>query len=601
MKTDGSELRILADLNPVIRSTNRNGTYRYPSTNGFHADLSPDGSQMVHSTCEYQVVDKGDALRHRYQYTLGRWRQDIALPALRGEAPATILSYELRLLDMDTMEPTRLTADNWVDHYPTWSPDGRNIAFLTTDYAGDGREETRDEFKPSTIHLSILSVEDPESPTTVHHSARPGVGLFPPVWSPNGQYLAVVKKDEAGHDIQVTKVHGSNLETNTFGYTTVAPTWSPDSKRLAFAGNRKVYIADADGANLKHITTERYPVTAIDWHPEEPEILVVAYGMRTITPEGDEVRQLVFGNNAPQLFDIAAWSHDGKRIAARASWLPEEEPEWKPDGSIADVRSVQATASWDFNVYLVDTFDLISMARDGTDVQSLATTESTHEWERDPGIPYIPTPPRPPVTPEGIHLCTDARVMIGGNNEGLIQDCEALHVLRDHLMADPPVNWNIAHRITEWEGLHLERIDGNLRVTAVTLRNRGLRGSIPPEIGDLSELRGLGLYSKGIIGRDALTGTIPEEIGNLTKLRGLGLTGHYITGSIPESLNDLKDFGSLNIRCTLVSGCVSEKLARVIQITNQGSGAQAPEEHTAQQATESVGLTICPTGEEQTP
>ena len=41
-------------------------------------------------------------------------------------------------------------------------------------------------------------------------------------------------------------------------------------------------------------------------------------------------------------------------------------------------------------------------------------------------------------------------------------------------------------------------------------------GSIPPELGDLSELEHLGLW------RNNLTGSIPGELGKLKKLNALG-------------------------------------------------------------------------------
>jgi len=69
--------------------------------------------------------------------------------------------------------------------------------------------------------------------------------------------------------------------------------------------------------------------------------------------------------------------------------------------------------------------------------------------------------------------------------------------------------------------------------TELDLGSQGLTGSIPPEIGDLTNLRHLYLYN------NQLTGSIPSEIGNLTNLTYLRLSSNQLTGEIPESICDL--------------------------------------------------------------
>jgi len=63
---------------------------------------------------------------------------------------------------------------------------------------------------------------------------------------------------------------------------------------------------------------------------------------------------------------------------------------------------------------------------------------------------------------------------------------------------------------------------------SLDLRNSGLTGSIPPELGNLTNLTWLDL------GKNELTGSIPSEIGNLTNLSILNLDGNQLTGSIPQ-------------------------------------------------------------------
>jgi len=70
-------------------------------------------------------------------------------------------------------------------------------------------------------------------------------------------------------------------------------------------------------------------------------------------------------------------------------------------------------------------------------------------------------------------------------------------------------------------------------LSLIYLLNNQLTGSIPPEIGNLTNLIILSLNS------NQLTGSIPPEIGNLTNLEGLWLQSNQFTGEIPESICEL--------------------------------------------------------------
>ena len=60
-----------------------------------------------------------------------------------------------------------------------------------------------------------------------------------------------------------------------------------------------------------------------------------------------------------------------------------------------------------------------------------------------------------------------------------------------------------------------------------------LTGEIPTEVGNMTNLEGLGLAF------NQFTGEIPPEIGNLTNLTGLNLSSNQLTGKIPDSICDI--------------------------------------------------------------
>ena len=75
---------------------------------------------------------------------------------------------------------------------------------------------------------------------------------------------------------------------------------------------------------------------------------------------------------------------------------------------------------------------------------------------------------------------------------------------------------------------------GNLtNVRYLELKNNQLTGSIPPEIGNLTNLEILNLDN------NQLTGSIPSEIGNLTKLEYLFLNDNQLIGNIPSEVCNL--------------------------------------------------------------
>ena len=112
------------------------------------------------------------------------------------------------------------------------------------------------------------------------------------------------------------------------------------------------------------------------------------------------------------------------------------------------------------------------------------------------------------------------------SNTGLVSDCEALLSARDTLAETGSLNWSEDTPIARWDGVRLAGTPQ--RVTRLVLPGKGLRGTIPPDLGRLSMLTDLNLRS------NALTGEIPEELGNLTNLRVLNLHSNKLSGDLPD-------------------------------------------------------------------
>ena len=170
------------------------------------------------------------------------------------------------------------------------------------------------------------------------------------------------------------------------------------------------------------------------------------------------------------------------------------------------------------------------------------------------GLPWCPIPLE--------QQCTDGdAVPDPGNNPGLVSDCAALLAAKDTLRGTTRLNWEHDVAMKDWQGVYLEKAGGQDRVVYIELWRMGLNGTIPKELGNLSELQTLHLNANG------LTGSIPPELGQLSKLRWLKLYNNKLTGSIPPQLGKLAQLEVLYLESNDLEGAIPPKLGRLSKLT----------------------------------
>ena len=136
-------------------------------------------------------------------------------------------------------------------------------------------------------------------------------------------------------------------------------------------------------------------------------------------------------------------------------------------------------------------------------------------------------------------------------------------------------NWLSDLPIGEWHGV---TTDGNGRVTSLSITDNQIRGEIPVQLGDLTELRHLSLSG------NRLSGELPVELGRLTKLNNLYLNGNRrLTGEIPEQLGNLSNLRRVDFDLNQLTGQIPPELGGLSNLEflrlsdNRFTGSVPPE------------------------
>ena len=120
-------------------------------------------------------------------------------------------------------------------------------------------------------------------------------------------------------------------------------------------------------------------------------------------------------------------------------------------------------------------------------------------------------------------------------------------------------DWLSNTPVGEWHGV---QADSAGVVIALNLYSNGLRGEIPPELGQLSNLEVLSLYG------NQLSGAIPAELGQLSNLEVLFLNDNQLSGAIPAELGQLSDLEVLELFSNNLSGEIPPELGRLANLTS---------------------------------
>ena len=212
-------------------------------------------------------------------------------------------------LSKNPFELTRLRTNLLESKSPSWSPDGRKIAFVGTD-------------KDWHPHIYVMNADGRKKKKLTDD---PGIYSVP-CWSPDGKKLAFGfkfgLKREGNNEIYIMNVEGSDQKRLTNNSTDdSAPSWSPDGKKIAFSserdGNGEIYIMNADDSDQKRLTNDSDDNSSPSWSPDGKKIAFVShrdlnYDIFVMNTDGSGLKRLT---NNPAYDGWPSWSPDGEKIA----------------------------------------------------------------------------------------------------------------------------------------------------------------------------------------------------------------------------------------------------------------------------------------------
>jgi hypothetical protein len=194
-------------------------------------------------------------------------------------------AMELELLDLDSGQITQLTSGGAVNVEPRWSPDGSQLAFVST--SGTGRFHVFIGAVNGTSLEASPFLDERESEVERYYYSSFDHELSPS-WSPEGDALLYVANPEipygTGAIWRRSLVDGAEpvLVHNEETTWKVRPDWSPDGNRIAYSSYlgrqwNQLWAASIDGTAYPFpLTYGDYDVVAPRWSPDGSKIAYIA-------------------------------------------------------------------------------------------------------------------------------------------------------------------------------------------------------------------------------------------------------------------------------------------------------------------------------------
>ena len=229
---------------------------------------------------------------------LPRWspdRKQIAFLALREQDHELAEEHDLAFhwllyaMDADGRNQRRLTKTP-IGMIFQWSPDGSRFVFQSS--GEDGNNKAKDGTASSAIYVMKSDGTEQKRLTPIENND----GF--PSWSPDGKQIAFCSNRNGNMDIFAMNADGSDVRRLTTNEANDSvPTWSPGGKQIAFTSFREsgtAFTVNADGTQESSLAVRGRPLA---WSPDGHSLLIEKDGQlvlagadgrnpKELTPEG---------------------------------------------------------------------------------------------------------------------------------------------------------------------------------------------------------------------------------------------------------------------------------------------------------------------------
>ena len=326
---------------------------------------SPDGAELAYATAgSIYIVSASSGTSTPVPlpstgllgYSEPAWSPDGKRIACTDFVAAGVATSRIWSVVRDGTDPVSITEGKHFDHNPVWSPDGRQLFFIS-DRGGsldvwwlpvDARGKSTGPVQPLTTGAGVGSIAlsmdgmrliytkimersniysipiDPDRTLTLedaqaHTSENHYIDLISV--SPDGKRIAFDSNRSGNQDIWIMRTDGSELQqlTSHPAHDWVG-SWSPDGNQIAFHslrdGNRNLHVKPLAGGSVIRLTSHPGVDIIPVWSPDGEKIAFASnrcgnMDVWIMSSEGGEPRQLTFhGAHA-----LTCWSPDGRRLS----------------------------------------------------------------------------------------------------------------------------------------------------------------------------------------------------------------------------------------------------------------------------------------------
>jgi Tol biopolymer transport system component len=204
---------------------------------------------------------------------------------------------QIWVMNADGTSAMAITTSTGGNTFPSWSPDGTKIAFMS--------------YRTGSPQIFTMNVNGTNQVQLTNVA-----GNTYPSWSPDGTKILFGSNRTGNDDLFVMNTDGTNVTQLTNDPTVDAGgSWSPDGKQIAYTSLRPgcdIVIMNADGTGKQAVVNGRDDCENVSWSPNGAKLAFASlipttgtYTIFTMNVNGSSVSQIGLG----RYFDVGpAWT-----------------------------------------------------------------------------------------------------------------------------------------------------------------------------------------------------------------------------------------------------------------------------------------------------